>query len=184
MGRLNNKILVLDKYWSVVAVTTTKRALSMVYTDVACIVDPMTYDTFNFDSWVFKSNGNGIQCVNFSVDIPDVILLQTYKNNYKNKVSFSRRNLYKRDSNTCQYCGTGLNCKKDLTIDHIMPTSRGGKSTWENCVIACNKCNSYKGDRTPSEAGMKLYSKPRRQNWCNLIEVPEGKMHIWERFKK
>ena len=69
----------------------------------------------------------------------------------------SRREILRRDHQTCQYCGSG----KRLTIDHIIPRSKGGKHTWDNVVIACERCNQHKGDRTPHEAGMTLRTKPK-----------------------
>jgi 5-methylcytosine-specific restriction endonuclease McrA len=78
------------------------------------------------------------------------------KNVYRNKVPYSRRNVYIRDQYTCQYCGT----KRDLSIDHIIPSSRGGKTNFKNCVTSCVKCNTTKGNRTPEEASMKLNRLP------------------------
>lgn len=69
----------------------------------------------------------------------------------------TRRELLKRDHHQCQYCGS----KKHLTIDHVLPRSKGGKHTWDNVVIACERCNCSKGDRTPKEAGLKLHSLPK-----------------------
>ena len=75
---------------------------------------------------------------------------------YKNRVPYSKRNIMIRDNNMCCYCGSF----KDLTIDHVIPRSRGGKSTFENCVTACRECNNLKGNRTPAEAKMYLHSQP------------------------
>lgn len=69
----------------------------------------------------------------------------------------NRREVLRRDGHTCQYCGS----TKNLTLDHVLPRSKGGGNTWENVVTACEKCNSLKGDRTPAQAGMLLKSKPR-----------------------
>lgn len=75
------------------------------------------------------------------------------------ELPFNRKNIFHRDNYTCQYCGKkGL----PLTLDHILPKSRGGKNTWENIVTACPKCNTLKANRTPLEAGMKMLKQPKR----------------------
>ncbi|MDJ0735220.1 MAG: HNH endonuclease [Nostocaceae cyanobacterium] len=69
----------------------------------------------------------------------------------------NRREILRRDHHICQYCGS----KKSLTLDHVIPRSRGGQHTWDNVVTACERCNSRKGDKTPKEAGMHLRTKPK-----------------------
>ncbi|MEP0007436.1 MAG: HNH endonuclease [Balneola sp.] len=91
-------------------------------------------------------------------DFPSVIRLRRYIRLPYTKVVLTRRNVMRRDSFRCQYCGQ----KSKLTIDHIHPKSRGGKDTWENLTTACDKCNVKKGNRTPKEANMELRSKPYR----------------------
>lgn len=76
---------------------------------------------------------------------------------YKNRVPFSKKNIYIRDKNTCMYCGV---TEKRLTIDHVIPKSRGGKTSWENCIASCKKCNATKADRTPHEAKMAIKRMP------------------------
>jgi len=94
----------------------------------------------------------------FTIKAPLVVrLIKMVRIIYKNKVPFSKRNIIARDMNVCQYCGI-----KDskLTIDHIIPASRGGKSNWENCVASCKKCNNTKGNKTPRESRMALLRQP------------------------
>lgn len=86
-----------------------------------------------------------------------MILLKFIRTLYKTRVPFAKRNVIVRDGFTCAYCGTK---SKNLTIDHIVPKSRGGKSSFENCVASCVSCNSKKGRKTPSEANMFLNVKP------------------------
>lgn len=89
--------------------------------------------------------------------IPAVLkLLKIIRIIYKSRIPFSKKNVMIRDNYTCQYCGS----KKELTIDHVIPVSRGGKSNFENCVTACKSCNTKKGGRLPSEANMYLKKKP------------------------
>lgn len=89
-------------------------------------------------------------------ELPMVIVLREFVHvPYFRSKAPSKRNVYKRDGNRCQYCGCSLN-SKNSSIDHILPSSRGGKSTWQNLAAACKPCNKRKGNRTPEEAGMPL----------------------------
>lgn len=100
-------------------------------------------------------------------DFPSVIRLRRYIRLPYKKVVLTRRNVMRRDSFRCQYCGQ----KSKLTIDHIHPKSRGGKDTWENLTTACDKCNVKKGNRTPKEANMELLSKPYRPMPITFSEI-------------
>jgi 5-methylcytosine-specific restriction endonuclease McrA len=102
--------------------------------------------------------------------IPLVLrLVQMVQTVYRNKVPYSRKNVFVRDNHTCQYCGT----HEDLSIDHVQPRSRGGKTSFENCVASCVKCNVHKGDRTPAEANMVLRKHPHEPT---IIEFLTHKM--------
>ena len=185
MTALVQPALVLNKSWVAITTTTVRRALSLVYTGYAKVVEPETYATFDFNNWVDLSVLRGqqfIRTVQFKIRIPEVILLTFYNGMPQMEVVFSRRNLYRRDNYTCQYCG----CKpgsEELTIDHIVARSKGGKSTWANCVLACIKCNHRKGDKLPEEAGMKLVNIPRKPSWSPTIKINMGRRKIsWEKF--
>ncbi len=106
---------------------------------------------------VLKYMDKIIRCVDGSImRIPLVMkLIKVIRMIYKNKVPFTKKNVFIRDGFKCQYCGSN----NELTIDHIIPVSRGGKSTFENCVAACKPCNNKKNNRTPSEANMYLSKK-------------------------
>ena len=93
-----------------------------------------------------------------SFQFPSVIRLRSYIRLPYSKVVLSRRNVMRRDNFECQYCGK----KSALTIDHVIPKSRGGKDTWENLTTACERCNVKKGNKTPKEAQMPLLTKPYR----------------------
>ncbi len=114
--------------------------------------------------------------------LPTVIRLRSYiKIPYK-EISLSRRNVLHRDSYTCQYCSEK---RHDLTIDHIMPRSRGGTDNWENVVAACLKCNVKKGDRTPKEAGMPLLCAPRRPQSHVHFEISKHSIsgdYAWKKY--
>lgn len=97
---------------------------------------------------------------NHVFNVPSVIRLKKYVYRpHRLEVSFNRKNVFKRDDYACQYCGTK---SAELTIDHVLPKSRGGKTEWSNVVCCCSKCNSKKRDRTPKEANMFLQKKPSK----------------------
>jgi 5-methylcytosine-specific restriction endonuclease McrA len=94
----------------------------------------------------------------------------------------SRRTVMARDLHTCQYCG-GQPGKHELTIDHVVPRSRGGATTWENVVTACAPCNRRKGDRLPEEAKMTLLSKPARPRFIAVVLLGEANSHsVWQKY--
>jgi 5-methylcytosine-specific restriction endonuclease McrA len=131
----------------------------------ARIIDPTKdFQTFTWEDWSRLRPKNGedaIRSTSVIFRVPEVILLSRYDKLPQHKIHFSRRTIYKRDENQCQYCGITPGTDS-LTIDHVLPRSRGGKTTWENCVLACVKCNSKKADRTPEECNMKLSKKPKK----------------------
>jgi 5-methylcytosine-specific restriction endonuclease McrA len=95
--------------------------------------------------------------------LPSVIRLLEYRRIPHQTRALSRKNILLRDRNTCQYCGTIL-ASGELTLDHVIPRSRGGLSTWENLVACCHPCNRRKGNQSPTESGMKLMREPRAFN--------------------
>ena len=114
--------------------------------------------------------------------MPEVILLARYGKVPGRHLVFSRRNLFKRDRYTCQYCGKQPG-RDELTIDHVLPRSRGGSSTWLNCVLACLACNTRKGNRTPADAGMRLRGTPTEPRWsAQMVLGSVGRKASWERF--
>jgi 5-methylcytosine-specific restriction endonuclease McrA len=96
-------------------------------------------------------------------------------------VAFSRRNVFKRDHYTCQYCNVQPGTE-ELSIDHVIPRSHGGTSTWENCVLACVACNKRKADRTPQQAGMKLRRPPVHPTWKPLYAAHRVRIASWAKF--
>lgn len=107
--------------------------------------------------------------------VPAVMrLIKVIRSLYKTNVPFSKRNVMVRDRFKCQYCGSG----RDLTIDHVIPASRGGKSTFENCVTACKDCNNKKNDRTPSESHMYLKKQPYAPTISEYIRARVEKLGI------
>lgn len=184
---LSDKVLVLNRSWVAVNVATVRRALTLVYQDVARIVAPDDYSTYDFDAWIAASqaaqHGRRVHSATCSFCVPEVIVLSVFNGRFSKEVRFSRRNIFDRDENTCQYCGKRCE-RSDLTLDHVTPRSRGGTSTWNNIVLACIKCNMRKGDRLPLELNMKLLRKPIKPQWATRVGVKLGRAYkpSWERF--
>lgn len=181
---LQRPTLILNRNWQPIRVSTVARSLILVWNDHARIVDPADFQTYDWSDWTAMAPQDGelfIQAVTYRLRVPEVVALTKYDRVPMGKVAFNRRNLFKRDHETCQYCGDrpGLD---SLTIDHIVPRSRGGTSTWENCALACIECNKKKADRTPKEAHMKLATKPSRPKWQPLYATRHSPVASWAKF--
>jgi 5-methylcytosine-specific restriction endonuclease McrA len=167
---LNTKVLVLNRHYLPVHVTSVRRAFSLLYQGLAEAVDEQ-YRTFDFDSWSALSatvHDDTIGLVDRIIRVPRVILLLTYDRIPKRQVRFNRFNVYARDRNTCQYCGRRFP-RIELNLDHVIPRAQGGTSVWENIVCSCHRCNRLKGGRTPREAGLKLLRAARRPEWTPFM---------------
>jgi len=129
--------------------------------------------------WADESSGEYYELISVSkiVKIPKVLILKYYVKLPYRKVSANRKAIMRRDKYTCQYCGIEL-CDKTATIDHVVPRSKGGGSTWTNMVTACKDCNLFKGNRTPKEAKMQMRSKPKEPAYGMLFD------HMLITFKK
>lgn len=185
VGLLAQPTLVLNKSWSAIATTTVRHALGLVFTGAAKVIRPETYETHGFESWselAVEPHEPCIRTVSLQIRIPEVIVLTRYTGMPTQVATFSRRNLYKRDSNTCQFCGSRPGTS-ELSIDHVVPRSRGGKSSWQNCVLACVRCNSRKANRIPHEVGLRLIRTPRAPRWTPIMEVPIARVRqSWRKF--
>jgi 5-methylcytosine-specific restriction endonuclease McrA len=169
-------VLVLNRSYLPVHVTSVRRAFSLVYQGVARVVDEQ-YETFDFDSWrdlAIRAGDDSIGVVGGLIRVPRVILLTAFDRIPKRHVRFSRINVYGRDRSTCQYCGRRFP-RTDLNLDHVVPRSKGGRTTWQNVVCSCLDCNRRKGGRTPQQAGMRLIAPPRRPRWTPMVGVLAGR---------
>ena len=126
---------------------------------------------------VIEEYSREIHSVSFTVKLPSVVRLLRLVKRPKTPVKFSRQNIYARDRYRCQYCGARF-ATEDLTYDHVIPKSRGGKTQWKNIVTCCIDCNRKKGGRKPSEASMKLIRKPKRPTWVPAIRITIGYREI------
>ena len=195
---LNGSVLVLNRFYMAVHVVAVRRAMVLLYRDLAEViaVEDGQYFNYDFEAWRELSEfvsaddedpdeSEWIRSVNFSIQVPRVIRLNFYDKIPKLTLRFNRRNLFARDQNTCQYCGHVFPLSQ-LSFDHVIPRSRGGKTTWENVVCCCLKCNGRKGDRKPEEVGLKLIRKPVRpqQNPLLKVKLDNPKYEIWKTFIK
>lgn len=202
---LNGSVLVLNRFYMAVHVVSVRRALGLLYRALAEVinVEDGQYSNYDFEAWVEMSQfiyalkeeeasedeteetveRDWIRSVNFPIQVPRVIRLSFYDKVPKLTLRFNRRNLFGRDKNTCQYCGV-VKPLAQLSFDHVIPTSRGGKTTWENVVCCCLKCNGKKGDKLPKEANMKLIKKPVRPRHNPLVSVRlnNPKYQMWRTF--
>ena len=185
MSALAERALVLNRSWAAVSTTSVRHALVLVYRQVARIICPDTYQTYDLNDWADLSaskNAPAIHTPMLTLRVPEIIVLSRYNGFPKRGVAFSRRNIYRRDANTCQYCGARPGTEL-LSIDHIVPRSKGGKSTWENCVLACLSCNKQKSNRTIKETGFALRKEPGRPTWGGALEISLGRRKAsWEKF--
>lgn len=181
---LQRPTLVLNRNWQPVNVATVSRALVMLWNESARVVDPHDYQTYDWADWSrLAPSGDEpfIQAVRSRMRVPEVVALSDYDRLPSAAVSFSRRNIFKRDHYTCQYCGVQPG-SEELTIDHVVPRAQGGISSWTNCVLACVTCNKRKADRTPQQAGLRLRKPPIRPTWKPLYASPSVRIASWSKF--
>ena len=174
---LNQHVLVLNRLWQAVNICTARRALTLIFQGHAQAVlnrPDGSFQTFGFSEWHDLSqqepDAESIRTISFRIRIPRVILLMVYDHLPKKEVKFTRHNIFERDKNLCQYCGSVFD-RKDLNLDHVIPRDRGGPTTWENIVCSCIECNTRKANRTPQEAGMRLIRKPKRPKWRPFVQI-------------
>jgi 5-methylcytosine-specific restriction endonuclease McrA len=143
---MSSQVLVLTQQYQPHKIISWQRAITLMFGDKVEVLE--TYD-------------EEISSVSITIKMPSVIRLLRAVRGSKRVVKFSRINILTRDQFRCQYCGQKFEMKA-LSYDHVVPRSQGGRTTWENVVVACTPCNSRKGDRTPERAGMKLRTRPAK----------------------
>lgn len=181
---LERPVLVLNRNWQAVNVATVATALIKLWNDAAKVVDPKTYQLYSWDDWAAIEPADGesfIQAINARFCVPEIMVLANYDRLPDAAVSFSRRNVFKRDHWTCQYCGVQPG-GEELTIDHVTPRAQGGVSSWDNCVLACIDCNKRKADRTPEQAKMRLKRAPVRPSWKPMYARDCERIESWSKF--
>ncbi len=163
---LDSSVLVLNRLWQAVNICSARRAFSLIYAGQAQVVDSEagSYQTFGFDEWRdLSENENGpdlIHTLNFRIRVPKIIVLMVFDKLPRKDVKLTWQNIFMRDHFHCQYCNQKFD-RTELNIDHVVPRSRGGKTTWDNVVCSCIKCNTRKGNRSPEQARMPLKRNPK-----------------------
>ncbi len=153
MGR---KVLVLNADYRALTVCSVSKAFLLVYMNKAEVVR--------------KVENEFLRSVTQFLVMPAVIRLFSYVSVPYKGVMLSRQNIFRRDGHKCLYCGS----REDLTLDHVLPRSRGGKTSWQNLATACKRCNSKKGDFTPEEANMKLPYSPFKPSFVVFLKEFAG----------
>ncbi|MCH8217134.1 MAG: HNH endonuclease [Planctomycetes bacterium] len=191
---LDCSVLVLNKHYMAVRIVGVRKAFSLLLRELAEVIacDEGYYANHDFESWCELSqlkrdfepqDHDWISTVNFYIAAPRVIRLLFYDRLPRNEVRFNRRNIFARDKNRCQYCGKRF-VTRELSLDHVVPRSNGGKATWENIVCACVACNTKKGGRTPEQARMTLVRKPIQPEHNPVVHVHLGhqRYRSWKQF--
>ena len=153
---MNFKALILNLDYTPVAICTVQRAFLLVFLRKAVLLE--------------ANNTFALHTVNETYSMPSVIKLNRYVNIPYKKVVLNRDNIFKRDGFKCQYCGN----TKELTLDHLVPKAKGGKTTWNNLITACKTCNSKKGKASIEEAGLLLTMKPYRPSYIMYLKDLSG----------
>lgn len=154
-----SKVLVLNQDYQAISVCTAERAFILVFLKKAEMVS--------------DRKAKVLRSMNASFAYPSIIRLVRFVNLPYKKVALSRQNIFKRDGFKCVYCAG----RDNLTMDHVIPRSKGGRDSWHNLVSACQKCNTEKGDRTPEEAELRMSHKPFRPSFIMYLREFSGKVH-------
>ncbi len=181
---LDQKTLVLNRSWLPLTTTTVRRAVVLMARGVAGAVHPGTFEVAAWETWVERgpTQGGRLRAVGFDFPVPEVIVLTGYNGFPDVPVAFTRRNVYRRDGHECMYCGRSPGLEH-LTIDHVTPRSRGGETSWLNCVAACTSCNARKADHTLEEAGLRLRRRPTVPRWPGGLDPRALRERpVWHRF--
>jgi 5-methylcytosine-specific restriction endonuclease McrA len=191
---LGCSVLVLNRFYMAIRVVNVRRAMTLLYRGCAEVItiENSSYYNYDFEAWCEVSQifalekqpeEDYLRAVSFEIQVPRIVRLTRYDKLPKTTVRFNRKNLFARDDHRCQYCGQNRPSNQ-LSLDHVIPRSLGGKTTWENIVCSCLQCNSRKGGRTPSQAGMTLLTKPVKPNSNPAMSFPldDPRYASWKTF--
>jgi 5-methylcytosine-specific restriction endonuclease McrA len=189
---LQSTILVLDKQYSPVEIRPMHEMLPHLYVGKA-VAMAEDYTTYNMEEWIEYSlihiaenpeTPHIVRSPTISVIVPQIMVLTDYikdANRFR-KPRFNRHSLFRRDAYTCQYCHMKFP-RRALEVDHVVPQSKGGPTSWTNCVTSCNDCNSRKGDRSVEQMGYQLLKTPTQPSWKQLFDRSDQKK-MWTAFLK
>jgi 5-methylcytosine-specific restriction endonuclease McrA len=187
---ISRRVLVLNRLWQPVHICGVRRALSLLYKGSAHVVsaDDGSFMTHGFNRWAVMGWHDGdrhlyVRTISLKIRVPEIIILIHYDNLPLKEVKLTRKNVYLRDRNTCQYCGRSLR-ESELNLDHILPKRLGGPTTWTNIVCSCVECNLRKGEKTLRASGMGLLRSPRKPRWSpfNHMAFTKSTYPSWEHF--
>jgi 5-methylcytosine-specific restriction endonuclease McrA len=191
---LYSNVLVLNKHYAAIRIVTARRAFCLLFKQLAEIisVEDSQFASYDFNSWrevsefrakYEREHHDWIRCVRFELAVPRIIRLLFYDRLPRTPVKFTRRNIYARDRSRCQYCGKRYPTS-ELSLDHIIPRTRGGETSWSNVVCCCVKCNVRKGGRLPRDAGMTLVAEPTKPKRSPVVtlHLTSEKYASWKQF--
>jgi 5-methylcytosine-specific restriction endonuclease McrA len=189
---LEQPVLVLNRLWQAVNVIGAKRAFALLSRGHAHVVHHHDEDfrIFSMMDWIDFSTSNPpiaeletVRTPSRTIRLPRVILLTFFDKLPCKELKLTRNNVFERDKAQCQYCSKVFP-REELNLDHVIPRHAGGKTTWENIVCSCIKCNTRKANRLPHEAGMRLIRKPVRPKWRPVISLVLNTQHreMWKDF--
>ena len=191
---LTTSVLLLNRHYAAVRIVTARRAFVLLYRDAAEVIDVEAgrFSNHDFAAWCELSrlrceeklaHDDWVRTSSAEIQVPRIIRLLRCDRHLTAALRLNRRNLLARDGHRCQYCGRQLPTSQ-LSLDHVVPRSRGGETTWENVVASCYRCNTKKGGRTPQEARMQLMRKPARPKENPLLACKLGnpKYECWKSF--
>ena len=193
-GVLDTNVLVLNRFYMAIRVVNVRRALTLLYRECADVIghDDAQFVSYDFESWCEisqlasseKQPGEDyIRAVDFEILAPRIVRLNRFDRMPQQTVRFNRKNLFARDDHRCQYCGKREPMHR-LSLDHVIPRSHGGPTTWENVVCCCLRCNSRKGGRTPQQARMILLTDPAKPKVNPMLvqSVEDPRYECWRTF--
>lgn len=189
---LKYRVLVLNRLWQPVNIVGVQRAFSLLIQDHAQVIytGDKSFRMMDSAAWLELSQEESpeddeayVQTVKLRIRVPKVLLLRSYDQLPVQEVRFNRDSIFERDDYRCQYCGNHFE-PVGLNLDHVIPRDRGGKTSWENIVTSCIKCNSRKANRLPHQANMHLIRKPERPRWRPFISSLIGQEYDddWNHF--
>lgn len=182
---LRAPVLILSRHYQPVRLSTARQAFELLFIGRAAALDE-NYQSYDFEGWSGLPVGEAdesIGTIQGRLRVPRLVVLTTQQRTRPAAVPLTRRNVFLRDGFVCQYCSVRPPAR-DLSLDHVVPKSRGGGSTWDNLVTACRDCNRIKGHKLLVECGMVPTRKPARPRWSAVVHEWVAPRHFeeWEPF--
>lgn len=193
-------MLLLNAHYAALRIVTVRRAFTLLFKRDASFqpvaevvnVEEGRYVSYDFDDWAQLScmkrqlephAHDWVRAVRWHLAVPRIIRVFTFARVPRRQIQFNRRNVFARDGHMCQYCGRRFGTS-DLSLDHVVPRSHGGATSWENIVCACVSCNVRKGGRTPSQANLALLKPPSKPNHHPILNVKmsDNRYAVWSPF--